>query len=98
MARLVRKAKNAQPHPEHWVISYEFQIVGRMKLVPGREFRVSGERGRFIYKRHVLNTKTGMEWIDATSANPKKRASRSFALERVTRVHRKITVHPAIRL
>lgn len=92
----VRKPKNLNLINDHWEISDELQIEGKMKLINGREFRIRGERGRFIFQRYVYNPRIEEGWIDAQSANPKKRASRSFEIDRVTRVHRKVTAHPRV--
>jgi hypothetical protein len=94
----VKKAKSFSFANDHWEIHDELQLEGKMRLIPGREFRVRGERGRFVFIRYVYNPEVGEGWIDAQSANPKNRASRSFKIERVTRVHRKVTVHPRVQL
>ena len=94
----IRKAKSFDFINSHWEIHEELQIEGKMRLIPGREFRVRGERGRFIFQRYVYNPRIEEGWIDAQSANPKKRAARSFQVDRVTRIHRKVTVHPNVQL
>lgn len=91
----VRKAKNVKPHPDHWEINETLNIEGRLPLVVGREFRVRGELGRFRFRRHVVNTLTGDEWVDAVHIHPEKSQARSFSPERIRIVHRKIHGRPS---
>lgn len=64
-----------------WVVSDRYTAHGR-HLTPGTEFRVEGERGRFLFLRHVING--DREWIDAKSPVGQ---FRSFRVERVRTVH-----------
>jgi hypothetical protein len=91
----VRKSKNLNTANSHWVISESLNIEGRLPLVVGREFRVKGERGRFRFLRAVYNPRNDKQWIDATHINKEKAQARSFSLDRVKVVHRKIHGRPS---
>ncbi len=80
----VRKAKNVVRFPEHWVISEEFRPEGKGLLTPGREFTVTGNRGRCRFRHHVTNTRTGESWVEAWD---KYRRFRSFDPSRIRVVH-----------
>lgn len=86
MPRRARFRKPDQPHSLNWRVEYTAKIPGRHPLVPGREFKVRGERGRFIFRRFVTNTVTGESWIDASGPG---RQFRSIRPDRVSRVHNK---------
>lgn len=64
-----------------WVVSDKCIVHGR-RLTPGTEFRVDGERGRFLFLRHVANGEK--QWIDAKSPQGQ---FRSFRMERVKTIH-----------
>jgi hypothetical protein len=70
----------------HWVVNTEIQIHGR-KVYPGTELKISGERGRFRFIKHV-NTGEA-EWIDVWGGTKSSESWRSFRLDRVKTVHYK---------
>lgn len=81
---------NGEPLPRSWSVATEFRVSGRLKLVPGREFSVSGERGRFRF-RHAVVTDSGERWIEAWDARGRFRSIRP---ERVRVVHAKQRLRP----
>jgi|SRR5210317_130745 len=62
------RKKKTQPvgPPEGWVISEEYQISSQITLGRGDVCKIKGERGTFVFKRHVVNTNLtpASEWID----------------------------------
>lgn len=79
-----RRRKYKGPlHPQHWEVSEEAVANGR-HLTPSTEVSVSGERGRFLFLRHVRNTRTGSEWVDLLQG----KRFRSFRPEAIKTVHR----------
>jgi hypothetical protein len=70
----------------HWIISEEIQINGR-NVVKGTELKISGERGRFRFVKHVLNGE--IEWIDVHGGRKGAENMRSFRPDRVKTVHYK---------
>lgn len=85
MGRRKKKRSNdlADIHPD-WVISEKIQINGRW-LTAGTEVSITGERGRFMFMKHV-QTPTA-EWIDVVGGPSGHKHWRSFRSERVKRVH-----------
>jgi hypothetical protein len=80
-----RKATKARPYPEHWTVSTEITVNGR-RVTPGTEVSIRGERGRFLFVKHV-KTPTA-EWIDVVNGGDKGTGFRSFTPNRVRTVHR----------
>jgi hypothetical protein len=82
-----KKKKRSNPlsevHPD-WVVTDQIQINGRY-VSAGTELSILGERGRFIFIKHV-QTPTA-EWIDVVGGPERYRAYRSFRSDRVKRVH-----------
>ena len=76
-----------------WEVSHEMQINGR-NVEPGTELKISGERGRFRFIKHVTTPTT--EWIDVWGGTKYAPAWRSFRLDRVKRVHYKNTTDQAL--
>jgi hypothetical protein len=72
----------------HWVVSEQMTINGR-HVHRGTEISISGERGRFIFFKHVINGEK--EWIDVVD---KSKSFRSFRVEQVKRVHYKNKTRP----
>jgi len=60
-----RKTQPIGP-PEGWVISEEYQISAQITLNKDDECKIKGEQGKFVFKRHVVNTNLNpaSEWID----------------------------------
>lgn len=85
MGRKKKKRSNdiEEMHPD-WVISDKIQINGRW-LTAGTEVSIIGERGRFMFLKHV-QTPTA-EWIDVIGGPTGVKMWRSFRSERVKRVH-----------
>lgn len=81
---------NGEPYPLTWSIHLEFRLPGRARLMPGREFSVRGERGRFRF-RHAVTTDTGETWVDAWDGEGR---CRSLRPERIRVVHVKSKVRP----
>jgi hypothetical protein len=80
----VKRAKNVIRFPEHWDVQDEFRPEGRHPLTTGREFSVTGHRGRVRFRHAVTNTRTGDVWIDAWDKDGR---ARSFRPERIRTVH-----------
>jgi len=89
-----------RPEPEttgsirDWAVSTELQINGR-KVTPGTELKIQGERGRFRFIKHVINS-DGSEWIDVWGGPKKAESTRSFRLNKVQTVHYKNTTDQAL--
>lgn len=66
-----------------WTITTTLQAPTGRHLEPGTELKVTGERGRFRFLRHV-DTGT-VEWIEVID---KDRKHRFFRPTRITTVHR----------
>lgn len=81
---------NGEPYPLTWTVHPEFRLPGRARLVPGREFSVRGERGRFRF-RHAVTTDTGATWVDAWDGEGR---CRSWLPDRIRVVHVKSKVRP----
>lgn len=58
------------------------------RLVPGTEFSVHGEPGRFRFLEHVVGP-SGAEWVTAFGGPRKVNVTRSFRPERIKTVHTK---------
>jgi hypothetical protein len=58
----------------------------RRVVLPGTELSVAGERGRFRFLAHVVNSDD--EWIDCYGGREGREMFRSFPPERVQVVHR----------
>jgi hypothetical protein len=84
---MVRKNKINTPRlDDAWVVTTEIQINGR-NVSPGTELKISGERGRFRFIKHV---KTGeAEWVDVWGGTKGGETWRSFRPDRVKTVHYK---------
>jgi hypothetical protein len=84
---MARKQKKTTPRlDDAWVVSTEIQINGR-NVSPGTELKISGERGRFRFIKHV-NTGEA-EWIDVWGGTKGGETWRSFRPDRVKTVHYK---------
>ena len=80
----------AVPSPTaHWITSEEIVLHGR-HVVRGSELSIRGERGRFNFIKHVLNPKTGSEWIDVVGGPTGYKTMRSFHIDKIRRVHNKV--------
>lgn len=85
---MARKKKVTTPRiSDAWDIKTEIQINGR-HVVPGTELKISGERGRFRFIKHVVTDK-GAEWIDVWGGPKGSENWRSFRPDRVKTVHYK---------
>lgn len=69
-------------YTENWIVSEECRINNKI-VTPGTELSIRGERGRFKFLKHVINS--DYEWIDVLSATGQ---FRSFSLDKVKTVHR----------
>jgi hypothetical protein len=63
---------------------------GNRVLRPGVEVSISGERGRFRFREHVVNTASGAEWVTVIGPS----GFRSFRPERIKRVHNAAKLRP----
>jgi hypothetical protein len=83
-------AKKSSPETpkanSHWEIKLEMTINNR-HVTKDTELKISGERGRFRFMRHVKNG--DIEWIDVYGGKKGAEAFRSFREERVRTVHYK---------
>lgn len=87
-ATKTRRRRKAKPMPAHWVISTELHLPNRSPLTDGVEFSLKGHSAasrRWVFRRHVLNTVTGEEWV--TGRNPMGHTG-SIPIDRIGRVHR----------
>ena len=98
---MARKPKNTITlvRPDHWDISDTLEIErngSTILLEVDTVIGISGERGgRFRFKEHVMDTKTGNEWITVcggtAQGTPRETIMfRSFRPERITRTYRPI--------
>jgi hypothetical protein len=78
----------------HWVINEEWTAHGR-NLVKGTELSIRGERGRFLFIRHVYNPRLDVEWIDVVGGAKGAKQFRSFAPVRIKTVHWKNKLRPS---
>lgn len=84
-------AKETPRADADWVVTTYIQIHGR-NVGPGTELKISGERGRFRFIKHVNTGET--EWIDVWGGPKGSENWRSFRPDRVKTVHYKNqTVH-----
>ena len=86
MAKAKKEEVQAPRPNDHWIISEEIQINGR-NVVKGTELKITGERGRFRFVKHVNNN--GIEWIDVHGGKKGAESMRSFRQDRVKTVHYK---------
>jgi hypothetical protein len=70
----------------NWVISTEITLNNR-SVVKNTELKISGQRGRFRFIKHVVNGE--YEWIDVYGGPKGSESIRSFRPERVKTVHSK---------
>lgn len=85
---MARKQKVNTPRlDDAWEVTTELQINGRW-VYPGTELKITGERGRFRFIKHV-KTPAGAEWIDVWGGTKNSENWRSFRLEQVKTVHYK---------
>jgi hypothetical protein len=87
-----KKKAVVQPTPAGWTITLDVTINGR-HVTPGTELKITGERGRFMFVRHV-ETDKGASWIDVVGGPTGYVRSRSFRVDRVKTVHRKKRIRP----
>lgn len=69
-------------YTDKWIVSEECRINNKI-VTPGTELSIRGERGRFKFLKHVINSEH--EWIDVLSTTGQ---FRSFSLDKVKTVHR----------
>lgn len=82
-----KKVVSSGPKPnDGWVYTTELQVNGR-NVSPGTELKITGQRGRFRFIKHV-KTETS-EWIDVWGGPKGSENIRSFHIDRVKRVHYK---------
>jgi len=55
----------------------------------GAPVKVSGERGRWEFRHHCVNTDTGSEWVDVFGGVPGTETLRAFKPDRVSLVRPK---------
>lgn len=85
----VRKASGPRETDQDWTWTRETNVKlpgRRYALLPGRELKVKGQRGK-LYFKEVVTTGQGQEWLTAFDKNG---AARSFRLEDVTWVSRNL--------
>ena len=78
---------------ENWEVATEMQINGRY-VEPGTELKITGERGRFRFMKHVVAP--AGEWIDVWGGPKGAESIRSFRTDKVKRVHYKNTTDKAL--
>ena len=88
LCHMVKRNKVDTPKiDDAWVIKTEIQINGR-HVSPGTELKISNQRGRFQFIKHVVTDK-GVEWIDVWGGTKGGESWRSFRPDRVKTVHYK---------
>jgi len=80
------KKKHVSNLPDHWHISDEVKINGRLVTVDS-ELSFKGVRGRFRFKR-MVTLDDGRSWLDVFGGPENHETLRSFGIERVKTVHR----------
>jgi len=80
------KKKTVSHPPDHWTISDEVRINGRI-VTKGTELSFKGIKGRFIFQR-LVTLDDGRCWLDVFGGPAKHEMLRSFGVERVKTVHR----------
>lgn len=87
MSRKRKSQVPTGPKPnDNWVVTTEMQINGR-NVTPGTELKVSNERGRFRFVKHVDTGSTA--WVDVWGGPKGAECMRSFRLDRIKTVHYK---------
>lgn len=81
-----RKRGASMTYPPGWVVS-ETAIINGRHVHPGTELSVRGERGRFRFVKHVINTANGAEWISVIGGPQGAESWRDFRPGRVRTVH-----------
>ena len=81
-----RRRRSKPPHDPGWTMFAEWRVNGRI-LTRGTEAKISGESGRFVFQRAVVNAE-GAVWLDFVGGPRGTRMARSFFPERVRTVHR----------
>jgi hypothetical protein len=82
-----RKRGPAMVYPGHWVVQTE-TVINNRNVRPGTQLSIRGERGRFRFEKHVLNLRTGAEWISVIGGPEGAPMCRDFRPDRVRKVHR----------
>lgn len=78
--------------PGHWQTSHEWEFNGT-PVTPGTGITVQGSNHRYVFQRHVSDTKTGAEWIDLLEdSDAESLHFRAVPPELVTEVQRKSTL------
>jgi hypothetical protein len=80
------KKKMVSRLPDHWTISEEARINGRI-VTKGTELSFKGIKGRFRFMR-LVTLDDGRCWLDVVGGPAKHEMTRSFGPERVKTVHR----------
>lgn len=65
-------------------LSYIVRSETHGDLTIGTPVRVAGERGRWSFRHHCVNTDTGSEWLDVFGGNPGEETLRAFRIDQVT--------------
>jgi hypothetical protein len=86
VTRLLKVTGPPAAPPAGRTVETEWQHNGR-RVVAGTELSVRGQRGRFRFVAHVTTT-AGAEWIDVYGGPDGRAMFRSFAPDKITRVHR----------
>jgi hypothetical protein len=81
-----RRGRAAHKPPEDRTVA-EFYQHGRTRIEAGRELSITGERGRFRFRAHVV-TGDGREWLDVIGGPEGSPAFRAFRPDRIKTVHR----------
>jgi len=84
----VKKAKTVPPPPNGWVIEQFYYISPQVTLHAGDTCKVKGERGTFVFKRHVVNTNFTPveEWVDVYGGSYGREQYRSIDVSRIKHV------------
>lgn len=75
---------------QNWTTSTSFIAASGRHLAPDTEVSIYGERGRYRFVRHVINSE-GAEWLDFIGGPKGVIQYRSFRPDRIKRVHTKRT-------
>lgn len=84
----VRKSKVPVTPPDGWVIEDFLYISPQVTLHAGDKCKVTGERGTFTFKRHVVNTKYNPieEWVDVFGGSYGREQYRSVAVNKIKHI------------
>jgi hypothetical protein len=70
-------------------LSYIVRAETYGELTYGAPVKIVGERGRWSFRHHCVNTDTGSEWLDVFGGEPGTETLRAFRIDRVVLIRPK---------